>query len=349
MLWQYYARLVECLSRSGYLSLRCRINSNLLMIVQLTALEQDIRKLPAVTDSSKARAPPSRLSPEQSSAGHASISASSTVNGLLGSGSSAVQRESSVTSAPETATSLPSSPIKKQRRKSHRKRLLQKSLRQPSYKEQRRYWNEFDDGSEGSENEAYTILVDPNASSSFPGTVQASKVLTFLGTKIHATEQRVASWLRLKNHSKHEAQPLINGENFPGIEDSDMSEEESCHRPVKPTASRRYATFPAGLHQRPAVRAREKLLFRCCLASIGASLVLLIVAAILLVTGRRKAEVTVDVGVIIGVAASLVFAVIAVGNMAGRRENVGWVHRSIVMLTFVCIVACSGGLLASLG
>ena len=334
-----------------WVSKLCRLSNNdMLTTYQLAALEQDIRKVPVATESNKARAPQRRLSREQSSAGHVSIAASSTTNGPPGSSSSTVQHESSVTSAPETAASVPSSPLRKKKRRSHRKRLLQEGFRQASYSNQRRYWNEFDDGSEGSENEAYTILVDPDASYSFPGSTQVSKVMTFLRTKVLATKQKADSLLRLnQEHSNRENQPLINGTHSPSIQDSDESDEEPSPRLVKPITSRDYATFSTAPHQSPAFRVREKFLFRSCLASFGASFVLLIVATILVDTGRRKAGATVDVGIIVGAAASLVFAVIAVGNMMGRSENVGWVHRSIVILVFLCIVAISGALLASLG
>lgn len=157
----------------------------------------------------------------------------------------------------------------------------------------------------------------------------------------------MAHWLRsTKETNDGEREPLMNGEHSPSIEDSDLSDVETSPKGAKTRNNRRYATFPT---QPPAVRARETLLFRSCLASFAASFILLIVATILTTTGRRKAETTVDVGVIIGVAASVVFAIIAVGSMAGRKENVGWVQRTVVLLLFLCVAVGSGGLLAGLG
>ena len=261
-----------------------------------------------------------------------------------------MQGESSATSAPDMTEALPyRSPKKKKRRQSHRRRILNKSFREPPPTEQQRYWNEFDDGSEGSENEAYTIFVDPNASSSLPGAAVISSMLNSIRSAIAAAEHKVNSWLRPSRDQKtNEHGPLLNGDDSHSIEDSDESDDESSPRYFKGVASRHYSTFPAPF-QPPAVRAREILLLRSSLASFGASVILLVVATILKTTGRRKAETTVDAGVIIGVAAALVFAIIAVGSMFGRKDDVGWIHRAIVLLMFLCIVAGSGTLLASLG
>lgn len=270
------------------------------------------------------------------------------MNGISGSGFSGAPGESSATSAPDVVESPPLSAFKTKRRHSRRKRLPEKRLGKSSQSTQQRYWNEFDDGSEGSGNEAYTIFVDPDASSTFPGMDMVSNFFIALASKINAAEHRATHWLRPSGDlDDREHEPLINGDHTPSIEDSDMSDPETSPDYAKPRVQGRYATFPSAT-QAPAIRARESLLFRSCLASFAASIVLLVVAAILETTGRRKAETTVDAGVIIGVASSLVFAIIAVGSMVGRRDNVGWIHRAVVLLMFLCIALGGGGLLAAL-
>ena len=226
--------------------------------------------------------------------------------------------------------------------------MLQKRLSQPSQPQKQRYWNEFDDGSEGSENEAYTIYIDPNASYSFPGTAAVSKFLTSVVSNIKASKEKVSSWLKHPPPSiPDERQPLNNSFPSPSIDDSDISDDDTSPMQSSRNIDRRYSTFPSR-PQSAAARARETFLFRSCLASFTASIILLLVAAILETTGRRKAEFTVDAGVIIGVAASLVFAIVAVGCMIGRKDDVGWVHRTIVFLFFACVVLGSGMLLAAL-
>lgn len=270
----------------------------------------------------------------------------STPNGPSGSGLSGRLGESSATSAPDLGEPPAPSTLKKKRRRSHRRRVLDKPLGDSNRKSAQRYWNEFDDGSEGSDNEAYTIFVDPDTPSTFPGLVTISKLFTTLVSKFNVAEHKLISWWR--HPSPQEQEPLINGSHSPSLDDSDASDAESPLTKPQPNAQRRYSTFPA-TPQSPAMRARETMLFRSCLASFGAASVLLLVAAILKTTGRRKAETTVDAGVIIGVASSLVFAIIAVGSMVGRKDDVGWVHRISVFLLFAVVAAGGGGLIASLG
>ena len=268
---------------------------------------------------------------------------------MSSSGFSALRGESSATSPQETLATPPLDALKKKkRRRSNRKQMLQKQLREPGQARYERYWNEFDDGSEGSQDEVYTIFVDPDASYSIPGVAAVSRLVGSLSSTIKAVEEKALYWLRPSRKTRHgEQRPLIRGECSPSTADSDQSDQETCNRVVKRSPSRRYSTFPP-LSQPPAVRAREALLLRSCLASFAASFILLVVAAILVTTGRRKAAGEVDIGVIIGVVASLVFAVMGVGSMVRRKDDVGWVHRLVVALTFVCVVFASGILLAAL-
>ena len=316
---------------------------------QLPALNQDIRKIPAAPRLPRRRSSQGQASPEVTSTQHSSVSAPSTQNEQSSSGFSQLRGESSATSAPDVVLSLVPDPSKKKRRRSHRKAILQKRLSRPSLPRPQRYWNEFDDGSEGSENEAYTIYVDPNASNSFPGTAMVFGFVTWLASHMRASEAKVASWLKHRPPSApNERQPLTNDLASPTMDDSDMSNDEE----TTPTQSSRrfqphYSSIP--IHrQSPAVRARETFLFRCCLASFSASYILLLIAAILVTTGRRKSVFTVDAGVTIGVAASLVFAIAGVGSMIGRKDDVGWVHRAIVVLFFGCVLLGSVVLFAML-
>ena len=83
------------------------------------------------------------------------------------------------------------------------------------------------------------------------------------------------------------------------------------------------------------VRSRDYLLSRACVASFFASFALLLLATLLNITGRRSDAETVDLGVIVGVIASLVFAVVAVGTMLVRREKLGGVYWAVVLFMFV--------------
>ena len=333
----------------------------LLIQDQLPALKQDIRKVPNTSTAPKTRKSQGRSTPDESSTRHTSISASSTLNGLSSSGFSALCGESPATSAPDTLATQPLEAVKKKkRRRSNRKQLLQKRLKEPAQPRYERYWNEFDDGSEGSQEEAYTIYVDPNASPSIPGAAAVSRLFDSLSSSIQAAEETLARWFKSsqkinkkkkKKARRGEQERLVNRECYsPSTADSDQSDLDSTNRPVKPSPAvhRRYSTFRAPSRPPPAVQARETLLLRFCIASFASSFILLIVATILFTTGRRKTAYTVDVGVIIGVVSSLMFAVTGVGSMVARKDDVGWVHRAVVFLIFLCDVLASGILLAAL-
>ena len=316
---------------------------------QLPVLKQDIRKVPTVSTAFKTRRSQGRSTPEGSSTRHTSVSASSTRNGPSSSGFSALRGESSATSAPDTVAIPPLEVAKKKkRRRSNRKQILQKRAQDPAQPRYTRYWNEFDDGSEGSQDEAYTIYIDPNASPSIPGAAAVSRLFGSLKSNINATEEKILRWLKLSQKTRHgEQQALINGEDSPSIPDSDQSDVDSTNGLVKSSAYPHYSTFRAR-SKPPMARAREALLFRFCVASFASSFILLVVAAILITTGRRKAANTVDVGVVIGVVSSLIFAVMGVGSMIRRTDDVGWVHRAIVLVVLVSVVLVSGILLAAL-
>ena len=316
---------------------------------QLPALKQDIRKVPTTLEAPKGRKSQGRSSPGESSTRHTSVSASSTKNGVSSSGLSALRGESSATSAPDIlATSPLDASKKKKRRRLNRKQALQSRLQEPAQPRYERYWNEFDDGSEGSQDEAYTIYVDPNASSNIPGAAAVSRLFESLSSSIKASKETIPRWFRSSPKTRQgEQRPLVDGECSPSTAGSDQSDADFSNRHVKPVPHRRYSTFPA-LSQPPAVRAREALLFRSCIASFTSSFILLIVAAILVTTRRSKSANTVDVAVVVGVVSSLIFAVVGIGSMVRRRDDVGWVHRAVVCLVFACVVVPSSLLLAAL-
>lgn len=226
--------------------------------------------------------------------------------------------------------------------------MLQNRLQDQAQPRYERYWNEFDDGSEGSQDEAYTIFIDPNASYSIPGVATIHRLFRSLSSGIKASEEAVLRWITLSQKAVHDEQrPLVDDQSSPSIADSDRSDAGSQARHVKSFPHRRYSTFPTQ-SQSPAMRGRESLLFRSCIALFASSCILLVVATILFSTGRRKAATTVDAGVIIGVGSGLVFAVMGVGSMVGRKDDVGWVHRTVVSLIFLCIVLASCTLLSAL-
>ena len=316
---------------------------------QLPRLEQDIRKLPSSTNGVNNRVQENNLGQKQANARHTSISVPSTINGHSNGGFSPVQGESSATSVPEQLANPPLSAFRKKKKKiPKRRRLPAKELKGPSPPEQR-YWNEFDNGSEGEGDEPYTIFVDPNSLGIFPGLVTVSEVLSSLSANSKASREKIQTWLTPKprgNTAPDERSLLINSDHSPTsptMEDSSESDNET----TATVKQRSYSTM-ASDRRSYARSSRESILFRCSLGSFTTAFVFVIVAAILVGTGRKKATAEVDVGVVICVAASLVFASMGVGCTVARRDTIKWVHRSVVVLTLVLVLVANAGVLTGL-
>ena len=309
-----------------------------------------MRKLPSSMNGSSGRLPDKIASAEQSSSRHTSISAPSTVKGQSSSGFSPVQGESSATSAPEHLATPPRSALKRKKRKAIKKRRLPaKELKGPSPPLEQRYWNEFDDGSEGERDEPYTIFVDPTSPGAFPGAATVSHFATSISISAKTSWKKTKTYLahqRDENAGPHERSPLINDDlspTSPTLEDSSDSDNETS-AVVK---NRSYSTMgPYNRHQ--ARYARESVLSRCSIGCFVSSFVFVIVAAILVGTGRRKAALEVNIGVVVCVAASAVSTIIGVGCTISRHDTLSWVHRSIMGSTLVLVIVANAAVVVGL-
>ena len=301
---------------------------------QIPTLERDIRKVPNLSTGPNERGQKTRFSSEQASTAHTSLSAPSTRDVPSSSAFSPVHGESSATSAPEAPDILEASPMrpfKKKRKGSKRSKPPRKLFQGSQQPPPKRYWNEFDDGSEGEQHQAYTICVDPNASSTFPVAAINTKLWERIAHKLEGSKHKVAGWFYTTAASDPEREPLNNSIRS-SPEDSEASDDEAATLPAK----RHYSTFSSRSKQKPD-STRETVLFRSCISSFASSYLLLLIAVILLSTGRRKAATEVDAGVVIGVSAAFVFAIIGVGSMMARRTDLGWVHRTTILLLSLCV------------
>lgn len=229
----------------------------------------------------------------------------------------------------------------KKKRKLHPRRdhPLRKEVNERSNGDHQRYWNEFDDGDEGSENEAYTIFVDPDASTSFFGGGVFSNLTHNLISGARASTKKIKSWLN--STSTPEPQPSLHNDDFSAqisADDTDLDNDELS--PLSPIQRRHYSTFPSHRSSRHALKSRETLLVGATITSFASSFVLLLVATILATTGRKKAAVTVDLGVVVGVVVSFIFSVVAVATTVARTDRLSWLHRATVVLLFV--IDCLG-------
>jgi hypothetical protein len=214
---------------------------------------------------------------------------------------------------------------------------------------QQKYWNEYDDGSEaGDANEPYTICINPDVDSSFPGAKTIVYVISQLGSTAKIPLEKIRGWLG-KHYTYEERRPLFSGrqDGYFSVQpdetgtdvddDTSLSDFPSGYEPY-------YATFPSISDQKMA-KNRERLLFRGTIASFIAAFLLLFIAALLAITGRHHLQIEVDAGVIVGIVASLFFATIGFTAMLCRRTPLGLLHIMCVSASFLATCILNGFLL----
>ncbi|KAH8596353.1 hypothetical protein B0O99DRAFT_651574 [Bisporella sp. PMI_857] len=213
------------------------------------------------------------------------------------------------------------------------------------------YWNEYDHGSDAGD-EPYLIQVDPNVGPTFPGAKTVAHILSIVPI------EKVKKWMSPQS-SPDEQRPLLADESggtrpssnsgyfgIPGSQsETDVDDDAYASSNEFPSGyATHYSTFPSVQDQKFS-RYREMLLFRGTLASFIAAIVLLLIASILISTGKHKLRVEVDAGAIVGIVTSLFFATLGLGMMLYRTELVGWVQRISVVSTFTVVCIINGVLL----
>lgn len=106
----------------------------------------------------------------------------------------------------------------------------------------------------------------------------------------------------------------------------------------------RYASLPSINDQRVS-QYRDRMLFWGTVGADASAVVLLGTAALLISTGRHRLRVEVDVGVLLGVMASLCCACAALGMTMARTTRLSWLNRLAVYATFCVICVLNGVLL----
>ena len=274
--------------------------------------------------------------------------------------------ESSATSGPEYLETSTLSAFKKKPKKSYRSPLPPKeSDFEPT---EQRYWNEYDHPEDGSDDEAYFIYIDPNATTSLPGQESLTK-----------WAQKTFRLFRPGNPP--ERAPLLSP-TTPTIPDSpttdgDASSDEAARAARRADYRYRYGTLPPasqpkarsggyfgalfGALRNPHVEAqrrqserqmyslisaieaqqreRESAKLRLYTTCVVAAVVIDVILGTLTVTGRRKEKGVVDAGILFGTIASLLLCVVAVATMRSRHDRLGWVHRSGVVVVVLGVVA----------
>lgn len=213
------------------------------------------------------------------------------------------------------------------------------SVQTPIQEERQTYWNEFDDGSDV-ENEPYTIYIDPDAESQIFG----AKTFSHIFSRARGPLEKVREWLTPIS-SPQDRRPLLQDRAyFAEQAETDVDDIDASSSEFPSGYATHYATFPS-IHDQRFTRAREQMLFRATVASFTASLVLLLVASLLVATGKHKLRIEVDAGATLGIVSSLFFATLGFGTMLYRSEKLSWLHRGLVGATFAGVCILNGILL----
>lgn len=207
------------------------------------------------------------------------------------------------------------------------------------------YWNEYDDGSEA-ENEPYVVYINPDEEA-FPG----AKVVGFMVSMVKKPLDSVKAWLKPGTAAPQERRPLLQTNDSAysnegqSVIDTEADDDTYASSSDFPTGyATHYATFPS-VNDQKSTRHHEQLLFRGMLGCFGASFVLLLIAFLLVATGKKKLRAEIDAGVIVGVVSSLFFAIVGYGSMLCRTQKLDWIHRICVGLAFILSCFLNGMLL----
>ena len=329
-------------------------------------LERDIRKVPpGPTRSSSYKA---RSGGTTSEASGPLSSGPSSTDGPTGSASSALKALSSASSVQESSSAtriLTSAEDSKRRIKRPTKnkkiaRNLNNDELEPGRQGVSRYWNEFDDEDEMSEDHGYTIYVNPDEPFKVPGAETLSKAFSAVSQGFGSVKQRIISWLPFRSERSEAGarEPLLgvqrSNQDLEDSSDSDGNVVIARRNPTrKPRGSATEASSGSRISSTEALRHRkirqshEKTLFRTYSAAFLVAYGLLMVSAILRSTGRHKARAEVDAGAIVGVVAAMGCGIGGVSLMLSRKEPLPWLHRAAVILAF-CIVCIGSGFLLTL-
>lgn len=326
-------------------------------------LEKDIRKVPIVPRLNRlGTTSRSRLNPNEISGTSSGPSSSDGPTASVF--SAAVQGYSSVTSDEIRIQSRTASPGESKSISTKNRRKKRARIKFPERDPiPARYWNEFDDGdSDVNPEEGYVIYIDPNEPV-FPGAETVSKVFGAMYDSLSKGTSKIMSWLPLNSTATgaqppSERTPLLPGEQAGegDPESSGSDTDELVIRRHEETIKSRRKTFssktsgPSMYRPHQILTSRQKALERTLFffysGLIAVAFVLLIMASILLGTGRRKAFVEVDAGVVAGVIVAETCAVAAVVLIMLRKQRLSIVHWGLVGVLVASVVVLGVAILA---
>lgn len=204
-----------------------------------------------------------------------------------------------------------------------------------------KYWNEYDDGSDGGEPEdEYALYINPDDQGDFPGLAYVRAITTL-------PYEKAKQWFE-RRKSGEEARPLLSSAHArPTYSSWAIESEEEGYSSSDGIPQEGYSACCAlpSTSEQKATRYREKMLSRGTVGCFLTSFVLLTIAGLLIWTGKRKLRVEVDAGVTLGVMVSLLCACTGLGMTLYRRDRLKTMYRVVFGGAFVASCLLNGVLL----
>jgi hypothetical protein len=313
----------------------------------LPAMDKDIRKVPATVDLGR-RQSSQLLTAEY---GQNSSASSNSDNGPSGS-STAVGAESSATSAPGTPMLERDHSSGLQTISERKKKTVtidEADFERPSRRKRKetRYWSEYDNPSDDDTN-AYYIYIDPDKDEKWLGQETAQQISKFFRTMFSKNVEE-----DMPDEERGLLRPLTEVEEDDASSSSDTESPGKTSRGLFARKQKRngYGTLPPS-QRKPSTRLADLLLpstetapttssrLLITTLSLAASSTLCILILTLAMTGRKKQKGEVDAGVLLGVVASLFFALVGLTSVLTAREPIGLVNWVVISGVFcaVCLV-----------
>jgi hypothetical protein len=184
------------------------------------------------------------------------------------------------------------------------------------------------------------IDIDPNAPSTFPG---AQLLNTYLVRPISAGFEKTQHWIGFNAKPQDTEQEAL----FQGFQSGydTMATDTEAETSSPDMYSQSGFFMSNALRAQRIQRVRDNIMLRVIIGCIVASAIFLILAVIVDKTGRHKQYVTVDIGVIFGVVASLTFAVSGMA-ITGSRKHARRSVKGVFFFLLSLICVGNGALLA---
>lgn len=293
-------------------------------------LKQDIRKVPLARLRGKKRSMELSASYHSGPSSTASNGPADSIFSTLGKNSNTGSEISLVTSPHDASSSVVTKSDSPER--TRRKKKVARIVAEDPKRQAPRYYSEYDDpNSELYQEEVYTIYVDPDRG--FPGSDVFKKVAGWFN--------RPGKVSTSGEDSNSEYDPLLTSKKRMSTSAEIASSDESDSDPTITAHSvPRYKGLQG--HVRPAQRYRQRLsrrqrAFERTLTQFygglfALSYIFLAMSGIILLSGRKKHLLEVDVGAVVGVVAAFVCTILSVVLVFMRKSKLSRLEKTLVVI-----------------